>query len=91
MNPQHPAIPAALILTRRHTCPCGAYTSDASGYCTKCRARQAWRRHQRGHASRSRRTPRRLVRRTGRSRARLPALLTISRRAATPASSPTAS
>ena len=91
MNPQHPATTADLILTSSHTCPCGAYTSDPSGYCTKCRARQAWRRHHPGPASRSRRTPRRLVRRTGRSRARLLALLTISRRAATPASSPTAS
>ena len=87
MHPIQPAIAAALILTSRHTCTCGAYTSEPSGYCDKCRARQAWRRHHRAPAPRRRRTSRRLARRTGRFRARLLVFVTGSRRiAATPVS-----
>jgi hypothetical protein len=87
MHPMHPAILAALILTRRHTCVCGAYTRDPSGYCVKCRARQSWRRHHRGPATR-RRPPRRLVRRTRRFPARMLAFISGNRRMSATAANP---
>jgi hypothetical protein len=60
----HPNIAIALINSRRDTCPCGAHADEPYGYCRKCLARIAWRRHHR-------RTPRRrragtLVRRVAR-------------------------
>lgn len=72
----HPTIAAALIIVRHHTCPCGAYTNEPYGFCTKCRARQAWRHRHRSHSPR-----RRVSRRPSRRAARfLPLSLLISTR-----------
>lgn len=73
----HPTIAAALIIVRHHTCPCGAYTNEPYGFCTKCRARQAWRHRHRPHSPRRRRVSRRPSRRAARF---LPLSLLISTR-----------